>query len=265
MLLWHVEVDMRAMTLAVGLNAIILAGCREAEPPRPFSQAALDEALADPSRKEQREAADARRKPGPLIALAGVKPGDKVLDLIPGSGYWTRIFSKVVGPQGKVYAVWPQAYARFAMGNVADLRKLSADKYYGNIVTQVQPSAVLSAPEPLDVVWTSQNYHDYPDEYMGKDADPNMLNKTVFKILKVGGTYMIIDHMAKPGRGMADTEKLHRIDPATVRQQVEAAGFKFAGESKVLNNPADPLDIPVFDKSIRGRTSQFAYKFVKPR
>ncbi|HUP66684.1 MAG TPA: methyltransferase [Sphingomicrobium sp.] len=253
---------MRTLTLTLALAAIAVAGCNKAEPPHAFSQAALDKALADPARKSQADAADARRKPGPLIALAGVAPGDKVLDLIPGSGYWTRIFSKVVGPEGKVYAVWPQAYARFAMGNVADLKKLSAD--YGNIVTEVQPSAVLSAPELLDVVWTSQNYHDYPDEYMGKDADPDLLNKAVFKILKPGGTYMIIDHMAKAGRGMADTEKLHRIDPATVRRQVEAAGFKFAGESKVLNNPEDPLDIPVFDKSIRGRTSQFAYRFVKP-
>ena len=75
---------------------------------------------------------------------------------------------------------------------------------------------------------------------------------------------MIIDHMARSGHGMADTEELHRIDPATVRQQVEAAGFRFAGESKVLNNPKDPLDIPVFDTRIRGHTSQFAYKFVKP-
>ncbi|HEX6740552.1 MAG TPA: methyltransferase, partial [Sphingomicrobium sp.] len=72
------------------------------------------------------------------------------------------------------------------------------------------------------------------------------------------------DHMAKPGRGLGDTDTLHRIDPATVRQIVEGAGFRFAGESKVLNNPEDPLDITVFDKSIRGRTSQFAYKFVKP-
>src|SRR6476620_1795578 len=256
---------MRTLTLALIVAAISLGGCCKAEPRRQFSQAALDQALADPGRKAQRDAADERRKPGPLIALAGVKPGDRVLDLIPGSGYWTRIFSKIVGPDGKVYAVWPQAYARFSMGNVQDMKKLSADKYYGNIVTQVQPSAILNAPEPLDVVWTSQNYHDYPDEYMGKDADPNLLNKAVFKILKPGGTYMIIDHMAKPGRGMADTEKLHRIDPATVRQQVEAAGFRFAGESKVLNNPADPMDIPVFDPKIRGHTSQFAYKFVKPR
>jgi predicted methyltransferase len=256
---------MRSLAIGLALAALALAGCKKAQvSASAFSQAALDKALADPARKSQADAADSRRHPGPLIALAGVKPGDKVLDLIPGSGYWTRIFSKIVGPEGKVYAVWPQAYARFAMGNVQDLRKMSADEYYGNIVTDVQPSAVLSAPEPLDVVWTSQNYHDYPDEYMGKDADPNLLNKAVFKILKPGGTYMIIDHMAKAGRGMADTEKLHRIDPAIVRQQVEAAGFKFAGESKVLNNPADPLDIPVFDPKIRGHTSQFAYKFVKP-
>ena len=251
-------------SLAIAVAAIVVTGCQKSEPARQFSQQALDAALADPGRKDQREAADERRKPGPLIALAGVKPGDKVLDLIPGSGYWTRIFSKIVGPEGKVYAVWPQSYARFAMGNVHDMQKLSADKYYGNIVTQVQPSAVLNAPEEVDVVWTSQNYHDYPDEYMGKDADPDVLNQAVFKILKPGGTYMIIDHMAKPGRGMADTEKLHRIDPAIVRKQVEAAGFRFAGESKVLENPADPLDIRVFDKSIRGHTSQFAYKFVKP-
>src|SRR6476646_5691701 len=108
--------------------SVALASCRS-EAPRQFSQAALDQALADPARKDQRDANDQRRKPGPLIALAGIKPGDKVLDLIPGAGYWTRIFSAVVGPEGKVYAVWPQAYAREAMGNVSDLRKLSGDKH----------------------------------------------------------------------------------------------------------------------------------------
>jgi predicted methyltransferase len=253
---------MRHIGVAVALGAALISGCSKADPPRHFSQSALDKALADPARKDQSDA-DARRKPGQLVALAGVKPGDKVLDLIPGSGYWTRIFSKIVGPEGKVYAVWPKAYASEATGDIATLQKLSADKYYGNIVTEVQPTTTLTAPESVDVVWTSQNYHDYPDEFMGK-TDPLVLNNAVFKILKPGGTFMIIDHMAKPGTGLADTDTLHRIDPAIVRKEVEAAGFKFAGESKVLNNPNDPLNIPVFDKSIRGRTSQFAYKFVKP-
>jgi predicted methyltransferase len=254
---------MKTFLLGVAMAATLLGGCQKAEAPRQFSQAVLENALNDPARKQDREAADARRKPGPLIALAGVKPGDKVLDLIPGSGYWTRIFSKVVGPEGKVYAVWPQAYAREAMGNVADLRKMSADKQYGNVVVEVQPSTRLSAPEPLDVVWTSQNFHDYPDEFMGK-GDPSQLAKDAFKILKPGGTFLVIDHMTKAGRGIADTDTLHRIDPAAVRTIAEAAGFKFGGESKVLNNPADPLDIPVFAPAIRGHTSQFAYKFVKP-
>ena len=254
---------MKSTALAITAAGAMLAGCQKAEPGRRFSQAALDQALADPQRRDQRDAADARRKPGPIIALAGVKPGDKVLDLIPGTGYWTRIFSKIVGPEGRVYAVWPQAYARTAMGNVQTLRQLSADKYYGNIITQIQPGTTLTAPEPLDVVFTSQNFHDYPDEFMGK-GDPAALARDAFKILKPGGTFMIVDHMAKAGRGLGDSDTLHRIDPAAVRKIVEAAGFGFAGESKVLNNAADPLDIPVFDKSIRGHTSQFAYKFVKP-
>jgi predicted methyltransferase len=254
---------MKHFTLAVAIAATLFGGCQKAESPPQFSQEALDKALADPARKQDRDVSDARRKPGLLIALAGVKPGDKVLDLIPGSGYWTRIFSKIVGPEGKVYAVWPQAYARMAMGNVQTLRGLSADKYYGNIVAEVQPTTTLSAPEPLDVVWTSQNFHDYPDEFMGK-GDPSALARDAFKLLKPGGTFMVIDHRTKPGRGLADTDTLHRVDPASVRQIAEAAGFRFAGESKVLENPDDPLDIPVFDKSIRGHTSQFAYKFVKP-
>jgi predicted methyltransferase len=254
---------MRQFGIALAIAAATLAGCQKAEQPRQFSQEVLDKALDDPRRVTQREAADPRRKPGSLIALAGIKPGDKVLDLIPGDGYWTRIFSKVVGPSGKVYAVWPQAYARTAMGNVAQLRELAADKYYGNIVTEIQPTTTLTAPEPLDVVWTSQNFHDYPDEFMGK-GDPATLARDAFRILKPGGTFVVIDHMAQPERGLADTDTLHRIDPATVRQIVERAGFRLAGESKVLNNPADPLDIPVFDRSIRGHTSQFAYRFVKP-
>jgi predicted methyltransferase len=253
------------MKRAIWLLAIVLlAGCGAGEPkPDLSTEEVVARALADPARSAHRQAADARRKPAELILLSGVKPGDRVLDLIPGDGYWTRIFSKIVGKDGRVYAVWPENYARVAQGNVATLKSLSGSVDYPNVSTQVQNSPGLTAPEPLDLVWTSQNYHDYPDEFMGR-IDPGILNQSVFRMLKPGGVFMVIDHAAAPGRQMADTEKLHRIDPATVRAQVEAAGFRFEGESKALVNPADPLDIPVFDPSIRGRTSQFAYKFRKP-
>lgn len=259
--------------------ALILSGCQQraeqqaAAPANDTAPAPADNeavaipdyvsaALADGGRDAQR-ATDERRKPGELIAFAGIKPGDKVLDLIPGDGYWTRIFSKIVGPSGRVYAVWPKPYADEAQDNVAQLKQLTASTDYGNVRTEVQPTTTLTAPEPLDVVWTSQNYHDYPDAFMGKPG-PSVLNKAVFGILKPGGTWFIIDHAAEAGSGMRDTDTLHRIDPAVVRQQVEAAGFQYVGESKVLANPADAHKVKVFDPSVRGHTDQFVMKFRKP-
>jgi predicted methyltransferase len=222
----------------------------------------LRAALADPGRAAQR-AADARRHPLELVSLAELKRGQKVLDLIPGDGYWTRIFSRIVGPGGRVYAVWPEAYGKLAMGNVAQLRAMSASRDYANVVTEVEPSVTLTAPEPLDVVWTSQNYHDYNDPFMGSPG-PASLARAAYRMLKPGGLFIVIDHAAAPGRGMKDTDSLHRIERATVVRQATAAGFRLAGESNVLRNPADPLTIKIFDPSIRGRTSQFALKFRKP-
>jgi predicted methyltransferase len=222
----------------------------------------VDAALADPLRAAQR-GTDTRRHPGELIAFSGLKPGDHVLDLIPGDGYWTRIFSRIVGPNGRVYSVWPQAYAAEAQGNVRTLQQLAATPAYANVRIAVEPTAVLSAPEPLDMVWTSQNYHDYPDAFMGH-IDPAVLNAQVFAMLKPGGTWFIIDHAAEPGSGMRDTERFHRIDPAIVRRQVEAAGFEFVGESRVLRNPADAHNRAVFDPAIRGHTDQFVLRFRKP-
>jgi predicted methyltransferase len=219
-------------------------------------------ALADPARAFQR-GDDARRHPAELIELSGVRTGQRVLDLIPGNGYWTRIFSRIVGPKGKVYAVWPEAYGKLAKGDVDKLRAIAADPHYSNVVVQVQPSVELSAPEPLDLIWTSQNYHDYGDPFMGKPGTA-AFSRMAYRLLKPGGTFIVIDHKSIAGRGTADTDTLHRIDPETVIKEAKAAGFEFAGKSDVLLNPKDPLTIAVFDKSIRGHTSQFALKFRKP-
>lgn len=257
-------------------SLLILSGCGDLDSaaeksPREQAEVVLEPvpvpdyvetALADPGRAMHR-GADERRKPGPLVAFSGIKPGNRILDLIPGDGYWTRIFSKIVGPGGRVYAVWPKNYADVAQGNVATLREIARSPDYPNVTVAVQPSPILTAPEPLDLVWTSQNYHDYPDEFMGR-IDPAKLNQAVFAMLKPGGTWFIIDHAAAPGSGMRDTEKLHRIDQAAVRRQVEAAGFEFVGESQVLRNPADQRQVAVFDPSVRGRTDQFVMRFRKP-
>jgi len=220
-------------------------------------------AAADPARGPDAATTDARRKGPQILAFAGVKPGDKVIDLIPGGGYWTKLFSKIVGPTGHVYGIWPQPYAAEARTNVQDYQKLAGSTDFPNVSMSVEPATEIKAPEKVDIVFTSQNYHDYPDKFMGH-VDPKVLNKAVYDALKPGGTWFIIDHAAPAGSGMADTDTLHRIDPAIVKQQVTAAGFRFVGSSDLLANPADTHQLKVFDPSIRGHTDQFIYKFRKP-
>ena len=228
----------------------------------PGLPAYVQAAVADPARGSDRDN-DARRKVGELVAFSGAKPGDSVLELVPGSGYFTRVFSKVVGPKGHVYALWPEQYDKVSQPDSKNLRATAMQPGFGNIEVLVQPANALKAPRPLDVVFTSQNYHDYNDPFMDP-VDVDTLNRQVFAALKPGGTWVIVDHVAEAGSGMRDTDSLHRIDPAIVRRQVEAAGFEFVGESRVLRNPKDGHKVKVFDPSIRRYTDQFAYKFRKP-
>jgi predicted methyltransferase len=88
-------------------------------------------------------------------------------------------------------------------------------------------------------------------------------NRAVFERLKPGGFYVIVDHAAAVGAGTGDAQSLHRIEPASVRGQVEAAGFKLDAETSMLTNKDDPHSTKVFDPSIRGETDRFAYRFVK--
>ncbi len=217
-------------------------------------------AAADPARTDD-AAKDAVRHGPEVLAFAGVKPGAKIIDLIPGGGYWTRLFAKAVEPSGHVYAIWPNEYRKVDDDEPGPYKTLI--QAYPDVSEADQPAAALTAPEQADLVFTSQNYHDYPDKFMGP-TDPATLNKAVFAALKPGGIFLIIDHVAQADSGMRDTDTLHRIDPAIVKKQVEAAGFRFVGESRLLVNPADDHTKKVFDKAIRGHTDQFIYKFRKP-
>ena len=227
-----------------------------------YADDAIKAALADPGRAND-VSADTRRHPAELAAFAEIKPGDTVVDLIPGSGYFTRIFSTLVGPKGHVYAIWPDAYANEDQDDVALTIAIMQDKRYANVSVLFQPADKLTVPTAADVVWTSQNYHDYPDKFMG-NIDVKVLNDAVFKALKPGGRYIVVDHVADAGSGLRDTDTLHRIDPAAAKSQIVSAGFTFDGESTVLRNPADTHKLTVFDKAIRGHTDQFVYRFKKP-
>jgi predicted methyltransferase len=238
-------------------NATATASTDSALPP------AIAQAAADPARGADARTIDERRKGPQILAFAGVKPGDTVIDLIPGSGYWTKLFAKTVGANGHVYGIWPQPYAAEAKTNVEDYRKLAGSADFPNVSMSVEPASQITEPQKADLVFTSQNYHDYPDKFMGP-VDPGVFDKAVFDALKPGGIFLVIDHAASAGSGMSDTDTLHRIDPAIVKQQVTAAGFEFVGSSDLLANPADDHTLKVFDPKVRGHTDQFIYKFRKP-
>jgi predicted methyltransferase len=249
---------MKTIILAFAATVLGVSVC-EAQQPVPSKIAA---AISDPARGSDKNI-DARRHPAELLAFAGIKPGDTVVDLIPGSGYFTKLFSLAVGPKGHVIAIWPTEYANEDTEEVGDMLTAMKDKRYANVRVLFQPAAAFAIPGNADEVWTSQNYHDYPDKFMGP-TDPNILDRAVFKALKSGGTFVVVDHVAEAGSGTRDTDTLHRIDPAVVKTQVAAAGFKLDGESDVLRNPQDSHKIKVFDAPIRGHTDQFAFRFRKP-
>ncbi len=218
-------------------------------------------AVADPNRPEADIKRDAGRKPAEVVAFAGVKPGDKVIELDPGPLYFTRILSNVVGPKGRVYAYVPSDLDElYKKNNIAV--PPPPEPHYPNVTFVYEPIASIHAPEAADVVWTSDNIHDFHNKLFGP-ADMTAVNAAIYRALKPGGTYIVLDHAAEKGSGLRDTETLHRIDPAQVKKEVLAAGFVFAGESTILSNPADDHTKKVFDSSIRGNTDQFIFMFKK--
>jgi len=222
--------------------------------------------IADAIKASTRPAADICqdefRKPAEMLKFAGVGPDTVITEYLPGAGYFTRIFGKAVSGKGHVYAIGNTPQSANAANAIA------ADAGYGGKVSVITNTNLPAAkpPVPVDLVWTSRNYHDIPT------ANRPALNKAIFDMLKPGGTYIVLDHSAVPGTGdyaMNQTggasAALHRIDEMLVRLEVLKAGFKLVGESNVLRNPADTKTSRVFEGSVRGETDQFILKFQKPR
>ena len=218
-------------------------------------------ALADPNRPAKDQALDATRRPAEIMTFIGLRPGQTIVDVWPG-GYWDRLFASVVGPNGQVITWLPTEAAK---AERLTMPKDGDHPYpeHPNVVAYGGPINNFSVPAPADVVWIRQNYHDLYDPFMGP-ADVAGFNKAVFRALKPGGIFVVIDHSAPDGSGLAATNTTHRIDAAVVKKDMAAAGFQFVGESPVLRNAADTREKVVFDPSIRGRTDQFIYVFRKP-
>jgi predicted methyltransferase len=213
-----------AMLISMG------AGYAQAERAAPaFAVAAVDDAGRPAADRER----DANRKPAQVIAFAGVRPGMVVAELGPGRGYYTRILARAVGPKGRVFALVTKA--QLARPGVQDaLNALVAA--YPNVTVQPVDYTALALPEKVDLVWTTENYHDF---HNGPTANITALNKGVYDSLKPGGIFYVEDHSAAIGAGPEATSKWHRMDEAIAKAELAAAGFRIAAESDLLRNPND--------------------------
>ena len=201
-----------------------------------------------------------------LIRFAGVDAGSTVIDVYPGEGEWTRIFSDAVGSEGTVYSFVPTEIVDLKADQVDRMRTIAKEPGRDNIeAVSADLVAMMEVTQPADVLWLHLFYHDLHTPLMQKrGATAAEFNRAVYGRLKPGGFYVIVDHAAASGTGTSDTQSMHRIDPASVREEVEAAGFVLDEESTMLANDDDAHSIKVFDPSIKGETDRFVYRFVRP-
>lgn len=243
---------MRNVIVGTAIAAAIVAasGVSFASGPR----SSFASILADPARPEADRARDADRKPAELVAFAKLKPGAQVAELAPGGGYFTRVLSAFVGPKGHVFAI--------AARPSAALTEIAGN--HANVSIVAGGPGEIPVPNPVDMVWTTLNYHDFKNNKQGDSDAAALFNRTAFAALKPGSIYLIVDHQAAPGAGASVTSTLHRIEETVVKREVEAAGFRLDGESDLLHHAADDHSLKVVETGIRGKTDQFTLRFRKP-
>ena len=212
-------------------------------------------AVESAERAADAKARDANRKPAELLTLAGLKPGDRIVEFASFGQYFTQLLSDVVGAQGRVYMFdLPYTAGRSAANSGAFVEKHPNTQY-----TLVNYNGV-ELPQNVDAVLNVLYYHDLPLN----NIDTAALNAKIFKALKPGGVFFIVDHNATAGSGARDVKTLHRIDPAVIKAEVTKAGFELVEESKLLAYPSDDHTQLVFAPGLRGMTDQTVFKFRKP-
>jgi predicted methyltransferase len=214
--------------------------------------------VASPDRSDADRQTDQRREPAKMLAFAGVTTGMKVLDMEANAGYSTELLARAVGPTGVIYAQDSAA----VMERVKDKFDIRAQKpVMKNVVHVIRDFDDPIPPDVsgLDLITFFFAYHDVT--YM--PVDRAKMNQKMFAALKPGGFLVIADHSAKAGDGTTVSKTLHRIEEATLRGEVEAAGFKLVAEGDFLHHPEDPRDVPVFHPQVP--VDEFVLKFQKPQ
>jgi len=229
-------------------------------------QELLQAAIDNPLRAESDRLRDENRKPAQVIEFMGIKPGMVVMEFLAGAGYYADILSTVVGTDGKVIALNNAAYMEFTK-NAIKTRMDQPGRMDNVTLSLAEVNDMSLAKNSLDVIFLILGYHDFyfVDEKGGwPKVKVDRTLSQLFQSLKKGGVLAIIDHAAVSGSPRETGSTLHRIDPEIVKSELIAAGFTLEAESDILANPEDDMTKPMFDKSVRGKTNRFVFRFVKP-
>ena len=226
---------------------------------------AIMEAVKSADRPDTDKARDAGRKPAQVLMFSGVAPGMTVLDVNAGGGYYSEILSRAVGEAGKVYSHNGPVYWAF-------MKETLPERYADERLPNVEhihngKETIELAENSVDIAMAVLSYHDYFFTHEarpgGGHEDVGAVLASIKKVLKPGGTFVVVDHVAPEGSGPADFDRLHRLNPDFVKKQMLEAGFTFVAESDVLENPDDSNNSSPFAKEIQGKTNRFVYKFTK--
>jgi len=254
---------MRQALMTAVLAAVLASGIPAAAWAAPEETIAA--AAANPERPDKARALDESRKPTEVLAFLGLEPGMAAADLMTGSGYWAEIMANVVGPKGSVTAFEPvQFYSTpEEQAEYAAMTTRMDDVHF----VRHPFEAFDAAPGSFDFAMINLSYHDLyweSEQYRIPRTDPAAFLSTLYAAMRPGGIVGVVDHVGPAGDTRAVVDKMHRIDPAVVRADFEAAGFVLEAESPLLANPADDHSMMVFNPAIRGKTDRFTYRFRKP-
>lgn len=249
--------------MAVAATALVVSAPLVAKQAKPDIAAAV----SAPGRPADDIKLDEGRKPVEVLTFMGLKSGDQVADIMAGNGYYTEIMARAVGPKGHVTAYDPKQFLEGDAKATAAWTALLARA--ANVTHTPYPFEAFAAPaNAYDFVMIHLDYHDLyweSEKFKVPKTDPAAFVATLYKSVKPGGTVAVIDHVALPGDTRATVDKMHRIDPDTVKADFVKAGFVLDGESDLLRNPADDHSKMVFDPAIRGKTDRFVFRFRKPK
>lgn len=265
---------------AVSTIALLIAGCgRLGSDPEPVASEAAPElsapavpevsiyaaAVVSATRPAEDQASDTGRQPAAVLEFFGIQPGDTVLEMWAGAGYYTELLAHVVGENGKVVAHANTPILNFA--GEAHEKRFADNRLPNTEVLMAENNELALEADSFNAATIILNYHDLywsSEQYGWDQIDIPAFHAELFKGMKPGGILGIVDHQAASGSPGETGNTLHRIDSAIVIAELTAAGFVLDGESDVLRNAEDDYSKSVFDPEIRGNTDRYVLRFRKP-